>query len=658
MGSSDGYSHLNLAVDNLKKNARTIIPYILTSVLTTMMLYMVVSLATNPHLDEIVGGASIKQLLGFGIVIIEIFAFIFLFYTHSFLIKRRQKEFALFSILGMEKKHLARVLFYETLITLLVSLILGIGLGILLDKAMFLIIAKMIGADIVLGFYFSFFGMRQCVLVIGLIYVLIYFYSMIRIHISSPIELLHSDHMGEKEPKAKWFLSIIGILCLGIGYYLSISTKNPLSALYVFFVAVVLVIIGTYLLFTSISVTFLKLMKKNKNYYYKTNHFISISGMMYRMKQNAVGLANICILSTMVLVMLSTTLSMWTSIDRVVDSQYPRDFIGTGYGEASNIDFDEMSEELIRMGIVPKNLLAYKELSYAGYLKNGTLITDYQNEGMNAVNEIQEFYCLPLKDIQDYENMKGSLKPNEIYVYSNVEKVKEKTLSLFGKKYVVKKQLDHLKMDENNPNVTEHYYIIVDSENTLERMQQDQLNVYDDNASTIYASYLFDCDANDRRVIEKLTQNGNINNFIWTNKSDQKQGLIELYAGILFIGIFLSFLFIMATILIMYYKQITEGYEDKDRFEIMQKVGLEQSDVKKAIHSQVLTVFFMPLLVAGLHVCFAYPMIEKLLHLLFVSDAWLYVRTTIFCFVAFALVYIVIYVLTSKVYYGIVKRNV
>ena len=504
--------YLNLAVDNLKKNARTIIPYILTSVLTTMMLYMVVSLANNPHLNEIVGGTSIKQLLGFGIVIIEIFAFIFLFYTHSFLIKRRQKEFALFSILGMEKKHLARVLFYETLITLLVSLVLGIGLGVLLDKAMFLIIAKMIGADIVLGFYFSFIGMRQCVLVIGLIYVLIYFYSMIRIHISSPIELLHSDHMGEKEPKAKWVLSIIGILCLGIGYYLSITTKNPLSALYVFFVAVVLVIIGTYLLFTSISVTFLKLMKKNKNYYYKTNHFISISGMMYRMKQNAVGLANICILSTMVLVMLSTTLSMWSSIDRVVDSQYPRDFIGNGYGEAANIDFDEMSEELIRMGIVPKNLLAYKELSYAGYLKNGTLITDYRNEGMNAVNEIQEFYCLPLKDIQDYENIKGSLKSNEIYVYSNVETIKEKTLSLFGKEYVVKKQLDHLKMDENNPNVTEHYYIIVDSEKTLERMQQDQIHVYGDNASTIFASYSFDCDANDRKVIEKLNQNGNINN--------------------------------------------------------------------------------------------------------------------------------------------------
>lgn len=610
--------YLNLAVDNLKKNVRTIIPYILTSILTTMMLYMVVSLANNPNLNEMLGAMTLTQMLGFGVVIIEIFAFIFLFYTYSFLIKRRQKEFALFSILGMEKKHLARVLFYETAITLFVSLALGIGLGILFDKAMFLVIAKMIGADIILGFYFSFIGMRQCILVIGLIYVLIYFYSMIRIHISSPIELLHSDHMGEKEPKAKWFLSIVGILCLGIGYYLSISTKNPLTALYFFFVAVVLVIVGTYLLFTSISVTFLKLMKKNKNYYYKTNHFISVSGMMYRMKQNAVGLANICILSTMVLVMLSTTLSMWSSIDSIVDSQYPRSVMGNGYGDASNIDFDEMNEELIRMGIVPKNLLAYKRLDYAGYLKNGTLITDYQNEGMNAVNEIQEFYCLPLKDIQDYENIKGSLKPNEIYVYSNVETIKEKT---------------------------------------LEKMQEDQANVYGDNASTIYAEYSFDCDANEREVIKKLGQNENINDFIWLSKSDQKQGLIELYAGFLFIGIFLSFLFIMATILIMYYKQITEGYEDKDRFEIMQKVGLEQSDVKKAIHSQVLTVFFMPLLVAGLHVCFAYPMIEKLLHLLFVSDSWLYIRTTIFCFVAFALVYIVIYVLTSKVYYGIVKRN-
>lgn len=649
--------YLNLAVDNLKKNARTVIPYILTSILTTMMLYTVVSLASNPHLNEIVGGTSIKQLLGFGIVIIEIFAFIFLFYTHSFLIKRRQKEFALFSILGMEKKHLARVLFYETFITLLVSLALGIGLGILFDKAMFLIISKMIGADIILGFYFSSKGIRQCVFVIGLIYVLIYFYSMIRIHISSPIELLHSDHMGEKEPKAKWFLSIVGILCLGVGYYLSLSTKNPLTALYSFFVAVVLVIIGTYLLFTSISVTFLKVMKKNKNYYYKTNHFISISGMMYRMKQNAVGLANICILSTMVLVMLSTTLSMWTSIDDIVDSQYPRNIIGMGYGDAANIDFDEMSEELIRMGVVPKNLLAYKELGYSGYLKDGTLITDYRNEGMNAINEVQEFDCLPLKDIQDYEKIKGDLKPNEIYVYSNVETIKEKTLSLFGKEYVVKKQLDHLKMDENNPNVTEHYYIIVDSEKTLEMMQEDQTNVYGDNASTIYASYSFDCDANDRKVVEKLTKNENINDFVWKNKSDQKRGLIEMYAGLLFIGIFLSFLFIMATILIMYYKQITEGYEDKDRFEIMQKVGLEQRDVKKAIHSQVLTVFFMPLLVAGIHISFAYPMIEKLLHLLFVNDSWLYIRTTMMCFVAFALVYIVIYVLTSKVYYGIVKRN-
>ena len=397
-------------------------------------------------------------------------------------------------------------------------------------------------------------------------------------------------------------------------------------------------------------------MKKNKNYYYKTNHFISVSGMMYRMKQNAVGLANICILSTMVLVMLSTTLSMWSSIDSIVDSQYPRSVMGNGYGDASNIDFDEMNEELIRMGIVPKNLLAYKRLDYAGYLKNGTLITDYRNEGMNAVNEIQEFYCFPLKDIQDYENIKGSLKPNEIYVYSNVETIKEKTLSLFGKEYVVKKQLDHLKMDENNPNVTEHYYIIVDSEKTLEKMQQDQIHVYGDNASAIRAYYSFDCDANEREVIKKLGQNGSINDFIWLSKSDQKQGLIELYAGFLFIGIFLSFLFIMATILIMYYKQITEGYDDLERYHILQQVGLSKEEVKKSINSQIVTIFFLPLIVAIIHVMVAFHIENIMLQGFSIFDPLVLLKFDAITIIIFAILYYSIYRMTSHTYYNIIKR--
>lgn len=652
--------YLNLAVDNLKKNARTIIPYILTSVLTTMMLYLVVSLTKNPHLNDMMGARTLTEMLGYGIVIIKIFAIIFLFYTHSFLVKRRQKEFALFSILGMEKKHLARVLFYETLICLLLSLSIGIGLGLLFDKAMVLLIERILNMKVTLGFYVSFQAIKDCLITFSLIYVLIYFYSMIRMHVSSPIELLHSEHMGEKEPKAKWLLSIIGILCLGMGYYLSVTTKNPLTAFLYFFVAVILVIIGTYLLFTTVSVAFLKLLKKNKNYYYKTNHFISISGMMYRMKQNAIGLANICILSTMVLVMLSTTLSMWFSIDEVVDAQWSREVVANAYGQSWNVDFDDVTNKIVQMGITPKNILSYKSLAFSGYLKNGVLTTDYKSEGMNAVNAVQQFVFLPYSEVKDYEGIRGSLKPNEVYLYSNTGKVSSASITLFNKKYIVKKQLSQFKLDNGNPDVTSRIYLIVDSMDTLKVIEKAERNVYGQNASYLQATYGFDCDGKDVSVVKKImdSKDEELNSLIWASKSEKAQGLIGMYAGFLFIGIFLSTLFIMATILIMYYKQITEGYEDKDRFEIMQKVGLEQKDVKKAIHSQVLTVFFMPLCVAGIHVCFAYPLIEKLLHLLFVSNAMLFIKVTALCFVVFALIYILIYLFTSKVYYGIVRRNV
>ena len=652
--------YLNLAIDNLKKNARTMIPYILTSVLTTMMLYLVISLTKNPHLNEMMGARTLTEMLGYGIVIIKIFAIIFLFYTHSFLVKRRQKEFALFSILGMEKKHLARVLFYETLICLFVSLGIGIGLGLLFDKAMVLLIERILNMKVTLGFYVSFQAMKDCLVTFSCIYVWIYLYSMIRMHVSSPIELLHSQHMGEKEPKAKWFLAMMGILCLGVGYYLSVSTKNPLSAFLYFFVAVILVILGTYLLFTTVSVAFLKLLKKNKNYYYKTNHFISISSLMYRMKQNAVGLANICILSTMVLVMLSTTLSMWFSIDEVVNAQWSREVVANAYGQSWDVNFEDVTNKIVDMKITPKNILSYKSLTFSGYLKDGVLTTDFKTEGMNAVSAAQQFICLPYKEVKAYEGLHGSLKPNEVYLYSNTGKDYRGSLSLFGKDYIVKKQLTSLHLDKNNPDVTDRICLIVNSMDTLKAIEQDETATYGQNASRLQAVYAFDCGGKDRSVVQKIMKSNDeeLNSLIWASKSEKAQGLIGMYAGFLFIGIFLSTLFIMATILIMYYKQITEGYEDKERFEIMQKVGLEQKDVKKAIHSQILTVFFMPLCVAGIHVCFAYPLIEKLLHLLFVSNAMLFIKVTALCFVVFALIYILIYLFTSKVYYDIVRRNV
>lgn len=656
--------YLRLSINHLKKNARMIVPYILTSVLTTMMLYLVVSLTNNPHINELEDGRILTQMLGYGVVIISVFALIFLFYTHSFLVKRRQKEFALFSILGMEKKHLARVLFYETCICLLASLGFGIGFGLLFDKAMVLLIERILGIKVTLGFYFSIKALKVCLVTFSLIYLLIYIYSMVRMHISSPIELLHAEHMGEKEPKARWFLSFVGLFCLGIGYYLSVTTKNPLSAFLLFFVAVLLVIIGTYILFTTISIAVLKLLKKNKHYYYKTNHFISVSSMMYRMKQNAVGLANICILSTMVLVMLSTTLCMWFSMGEVVKTQWPREVVAIAYKENWNRSFNDLTEKLIQNDVQPQHVLAYHGLTFSGYLQDGVLATNFQQEGMNAISKAESFICVPYDEIKKTENFHQTLKPNEIYVYSKQVSLENQSLSLFGKDYTIKKQLSHLKLDESHSNpmadVVDTIYIIVNNADTLQKMEQDEMHTYGKNASRLQALYAFDCDGKDASVVQKMkkTKDPLFQSFLWESRSEKAKGLIGMYGGFLFIGIFLSILFIMATILIMYYKQITEGYEDKERFEIMQKVGLEHKDVKKAIHSQVLTVFFMPLLVAGMHVAFAYPLIEKLLHLMFVSDSLLYIKVIVACFAVFALIYALIYFLTSKVYYGIVRRSV
>lgn len=432
------YFHLSL--DNLKKNMRTIFPYILTSTFTVMMLYLTVSLSTNSGLSHMKGTQTMTEMLVYGILVIKLFAFIFLFYTHSFLMKRRQKEFALFSMLGMEKKHLARVLFYETCICLFISLFVGVVLGLLFDKGVFLGIAKILHVKNIFGFHVSIQGIKECFMTFGIIYVLIYMYSIFRLHASSPIQLLQSSRCGQQEPKARWVLSIVGLICLLSGYYLAVSTKNPLSAFMYFFVAVILVIIGTYLLFTTVSVAFIKLLKKNKSYYYKTNHFISLSSMMFRMKQNAIGLANICILSCMVLVTLSTTICMYSSIDSVTDSMYPRDVTGQVYQNSADVDLDQVTKELEKMHIHPKNILAYKMLTFSGSMEDGKLNTNFKDAGMDSANRVMQFNCITNQDYRCLEKKKVSLKKNEVLIYANFDLNDFKRLNLFGKEYRVKEK--------------------------------------------------------------------------------------------------------------------------------------------------------------------------------------------------------------------------
>lgn len=658
--------YFRLAFDNLKKNAKMYIPFVLSCILTIMMYYMVSSLSMNPNMMNMIGGDVMQQILSLGIYVITVFAVIFLFYTNSFLIKRRKREFGLFNILGMEKKHLSIVIALESMIVFLVSMVLGIGIGILLDKAFYLLIAKMLNASIALGFYISYQSIVNSIILFLIIFVLMYLFSLIQINLSNPIELLHGDQHGEKEPKTKWLLALIGLICLGTGYYMSVSIQDPVTAFAFFMVAVILVVIGTYMLFTAGSIVILKLLRKNKRYYYKTNHFISVSNMIYRMKQNAVGLGNICILSTMVLVMLSTTISLWVGMNDIIETRFPRDITVSINSVDSNqalYTIDDMNNAIEQAGIQTEDELVYRTLSVSAFNQGNTYTFGNENMSLQDISNVVVLYFITLDDYNRTEGTNVSLAPDEVLVFPSGKQFDHKTIDIASNTFKVKGILDSIKADSNySANLQNSMFVVVDSMDTLFMIDDLQKQAYGDNASYIHTSYDFNLSKSEGMSVKEATDTlianypGDTTYMMVDTQEGNYEDLLSLYASFLFIGIFLSFLFIMATVLIMYYKQITEGYEDKKRFEIMQKVGLDKREVKKTINSQVLTVFFLPLVVAAIHIVFAFPMIEKMLRLLYLDNTNLYIMTTVICFGVFALVYVLIYFLTSKVYYGIVRN--
>lgn len=631
-----------------------------------MMYYMVSSLSMNPNMMNMIGGDVMQQILSLGIYVITVFAVIFLFYTNSFLIKRRKREFGLFNILGMEKKHLSIVIALESMIVFLVSMVLGIGIGILLDKAFYLLIAKMLNASIALGFYISYQSIVNSIILFLIIFVLMYLFSLIQINLSNPIELLHGDQHGEKEPKTKWLLALIGLICLGTGYYMSVSIQDPVTAFAFFMVAVILVVIGTYMLFTAGSIVILKLLRKNKRYYYKTNHFISVSNMIYRMKQNAVGLGNICILSTMVLVMLSTTISLWVGMNDIIETRFPRDITVSINSVDSNqalYTIDDMNYAIEQAGIQTEDELVYRTLSVSAFNQGNTYTFGNENMSFQDISNVVVLYFITLDDYNRTEGTNVSLAPDEVLAFPSGKQFDHKTIDIASNTFKVKGILDSIKADSNySANLQNSMFVVVDSMDTLFMIDDLQKQAYGDNASYIHTSYDFNLSKSEEMSVKEATDAlianypGDTTYMMVDTQEGNYEDLLSLYASFLFIGIFLSFLFIMATVLIMYYKQITEGYEDKKRFEIMQKVGLDKREVKKTINSQVLTVFFLPLVVAAIHIVFAFPMIEKMLRLLYLDNTNLYIMTTVICFGVFALVYVLIYFLTSKVYYGIVRN--
>ena len=653
-----------LAAGNMKKNARTYVPYMLTCIITVAMYYIVKSLSQNPGVEEMIGGGYLSELMFIGSHVVALFAVIFLFYTNSFLVKRRKKEFGVFNILGMEKRHLAWVLGWETAYLALGSLVLGLLLGMVLDKAMYLLVGKIIGGGVPLGFFVSARVIWQTVQIFAVIFLLICINAIRQVHVADPIALLQAGSAGEKEPSTRWLLALAGLVSVGGGYYIAVTVSDPLASLLLFFVAVVLVIIGTYLLFTAGSIALLKILRKNRKYYYRTRHFVSVSGMIYRMKQNAVGLANICVLSTMVLVMVSTTTSLMIGMEDVVRERYPADIMVYFKEDApqGNQAYIEAIRALQReRGLAVKNEMAYL---YLGLSASHEYKYEESHEiGVtSALDSMDELFFIALEDYNAVMKERKTLEEDEVMVYSNRTSFDIPVFRLLGREYRVAEKLDSFVGNgQYSANISNTIYIVVPDREALLEIYDAQRELLGENARGIRQVYGFDMDADEEEqnafyndLLDCMAQNGI--SAVTEARAEAKSSFISLYGGLFFIGVFLGVLFVMATVLIIYYKQISEGYDDRERFSIMQKVGMSRDEVKSAIHSQVVTVFFLPLIVAGIHVTAAFPLISKLLVLMQLTNTKLFIACTGACFLVFAVMYVFVYNLTARTYYRIVSR--
>lgn len=637
-----------LAVSNLKRNRRTTIPFILTSALCTLMLYLVISLENGPAVADSYGGAQLQMMLGFGQLIIVLFTVIFLFYTNSFLMKQRKREFGLFNILGLAKKDIGLVLFFELLICWAISLILGLGLGVILDKAMYLLIARLVSIPLPESLHISATAMTQTICWTGAVYVLLTIYGFFMVNVSSPIELLHAEAEGEREPKNRWILALAGIICLAAGYGLAISVNNPMEAFVLFFVAVILVIIGTYLLFNAGSIAILNLLQKNRRFYYQTSHFISVSGMKYRMKANAASLANICILSTMVLVALSTTICLMTGMDETIQTSYPRETTLTMYTQEGD-SLEEFRQALAQSGVQAQDVLAYTLYDIPGVTDND-IITDIGSYGQENT---RLFEFIPLDQYNNAMGTSYTLNPDQILLCS-IGKSWGDTLTVQDRTWNVAGTVDEFPSSGIGVKmVGDPALVVVPSVEDMEYVR----SLAPAEQKSLVNILAFDSPNPDQDAAAVKNQFEQITGL--RPSGDTRNGfgdsLHSLYGSLLFVGIFVSILFITASVLIMYYKQISEGYEDQKRFDIMTRVGLDNAQIRKTIHFQVLAVFFLPLVMAAVHIAFAFPMISKLLMLLGMGDTTLFMITCLCVFGIFALLYVIVYGLTSRAYYQLVK---
>lgn len=621
------------------------------------------------------GADSLAIIFRLGVGIIVIFSYIFLFYTNSFIIKRRKKEIGVYNILGMEKRHLSKVLFVETIYSAIISLVCGIIVGIAFSKFILMVLYGIIGIHKTVEFFVNIHGIILCVVSFGILFLLTFLYNFMQIKLANPIELLRGTNVGEREPKTKIFMTIVGVVCLAIAYYIAITTENPLNVLTLFFVAVLLVIIGTFALFTAGSIALLKLLRNNKKFYYNKRHFMAVSGMLYRMKQNAAGLASICILSTMVLVVISTTVSMYVGIQDELMAMYPNDVCVTvDYNsvidKSSEIEkaiFDEIDSAEV------KNKKAFSYLSVFVGQKGDGFTTDkehlsYQNSYLFYILSKDDF----IKIDNSFKDKIGNISKGEAVVVLN-KKYDKKDIKIFGKNYKVNKSFEHT--EDNDLYVISTLnglgYIILDNDESVQELYDVQEKMLGKGANYYTNKIRFDFKSGNKK--QKAAAYKKIDNavkkYFKENKNDKKeissywvesrqeneQNFYLLYGGLFFLGIFLGTMFLIVTVMIIFYKQITEGYDDRERYQILEKVGMSSREVKDTIKSQIRIVFVLPIFAAAVHVTVAFPMVNRILKMLNLNNEKLFAGCLTATIIVFAVIYYLVFKVTSRAYYKIVK---
>ena len=673
-----------LAWDGLRKNKRLFLPYLLTCVCMVMMFY-ILSFLGSPETCALLprGSNGAGLILNLGSAVIFVFSAIFLYYTNSFLIRRRTQEFGLYNVLGMGKRNLARIATWESLITAALSLAFGLALGIIFSKLAELGLLNMLGGEINYRVRIDAESVTRTLGLYAVIFALIWLSTVIRVGRSSAVALLRSESVGEKPPKANWALGLAGLVILAAAYYLAVSITNPIDAMVWFFVAVILVIVATYLLLIAGSVLLCRVLQKNKKYYYQPSHFVSVSSMAYRMKRNGAGLASVCIIATMILVMISSSSCLYFGSEDAIMTRYPRETNITLHAqnpaqlEDANLDIFRkgIADFAAERGVPVENVLDYRFINVSGLLDGDTAQCYYRRAGASvSYADIRDFYILSAADYAAKTGSAVSLADDEALVLTNKCSYEHETLTLSMEEvshtWRVKTVQTGSVVPPNVGGLVAQITLVVNDpvsavEGFRTRDEDDMALLrfewiygfdtgLDDEASI---EFEFDLTSAVGRLLPEDLENGRFgySHLMTNSRAEASADFFGSYGALFFIGIMLTLVFMLAAVLILYYKQISEGYEDQKRFEIMQKVGMTKKEIRRSINSQLLTVFFLPLLLAGVHLAFAFPMIRRLLELFSLYNVGLFVTTTLVSFGAFALLYTIVYRLTAKAYYNIVS---